>query len=235
MTDRLRWAEQHLQYHFRDPALLEQALTHRSASTHNNERLEFLGDALLNFSVARQLFERNPSEREGNLSRLRSALVKGVTLAEVGRELDVAPQIILGHGEHSSGGAGRDSILANAVEAVLGATLLDGGFEAADELVGRIFSDRFEKLPDAGSLKDSKTKLQEWLQARGLGLPVYTVKSVSGQPHRQSFIVQCDVEGAPFSLEGRGQSRRRAEQNAAEQMLSKLMVQQGHIGDFSET
>jgi ribonuclease-3 len=222
VTDRLRWAEQHLQYRFRDPALLEQALTHRSASTCNNERLEFLGDALLNFSVARQLYERNPTEQEGNLSRLRSSLVKGVTLAEIGRELEVASQIVLGRGERSSGGAQRDSILANAVEAVLGSTLLDGGFEAADELVIRLFSDRFEQLPDAASLKDAKTKLQEWLQARGLSLPVYAVKSVLSPPHRQSFVVVCDVEGVSSTVKGEGQSRREAEQNAAEQMLSKL-------------
>jgi ribonuclease-3 len=222
VTDRLRWAEQHLQYQFRDPALLEQALTHRSASTQNNERLEFLGDSLLNFSVARQLYDRYPSEQEGNLSRLRSALVRGVTLADVGRELELAPQIILGPGEKSTGGTQRDSILANAVEAVLGAVLLDGGFETADLLIVKLFSGRLDNLPDAGSLKDPKTKLQEWMQARGIGLPVYKVKSVSGEAHRQSFVVACDVEELSSRVEGRGRSRRQAEQNAAEEMLSKL-------------
>ena len=222
MTGRCRWAEQYLGYRFHDPALLEQALTHRSASACNNERLEFLGDALLSFAVARELYDRNPAEQEGNLSRLRSSLVKGVTLAEIGREIEVASQIILGQGEHGTGGAQRDSILANVVEAILGAVLLDGGFEAAGALVIRLFSDRFEQLPDANSLKDAKTKLQEWIQARGLVLPVYKVKSVSGVPHRQSFVVVCDVKDVSSTVEGRGQSRRQAEQNAAEQMLSKL-------------
>ena len=219
MTARLRWAEQHLQYHFRDPELLEQALTHRSASKENNERLEFLGDSFLNFAVARQLYERHPSEPEGDLSRLRSALVKGATLAELGRDLDLAPQIVLGPGEHSSGGADRDSTLANAVEAVIGAVLLDGGLEAADACVTRLFADRLEHLPDAGSLKDAKTKLQERLQGRGLSLPVYTVESVSGEPHRQSFAVVCEVAETAARVEGHGQSRRQAEQHAAERML----------------
>jgi len=219
VTDRLRWAAQHLQYHFQQPELLGQALTHRSASPQNNERLEFLGDSLLNFSVARRLYELHPSEPEGNLSRLRSELVKGVTLAELGRELTLAPQIILGPGEHSSGGACRDSILANAVEAVIGAVYLDGGFEAADGCVTRLFAERLERLPDAGSLKDAKSKLQEWLQGRGLGLPVYTVESISGEPHRRSFAVVCEVAETSARIEGQGQSRRQAEQNAAEQML----------------
>ncbi len=219
MTVRLRWAEQHLQYHFRDPELLEQALTHRSASKENNERLEFLGDSFLNFAVARQLYEHHPSEPEGDLSRLRSALVKGATLAELGRDLDLAPQIILGPGEHSSGGADRDSTLANAVEAVIGAVLLDGGLEAADACVTRLFAHRLEQLPDAGSLKDAKTKLQERLQGRGLSLPVYTVESVSGEPHRQSFSVVCEVVETAARVEGHGQSRRQAEQSAAERML----------------
>ncbi|MEE9571171.1 MAG: ribonuclease III [Gammaproteobacteria bacterium] len=219
MIARLRWAEQHLQYHFRNPELLEQALTHRSASAQNNERLEFLGDSFLNFVVAMQLYERHPSGPEGDLSRLRSALVKGATLAELGRDVGLAPQIILGPGERSSGGAHRDSTLANAVEAVIGAVLLDGGFEAADACVTRLLADRLEQLPDADSLKDAKTKLQECLQGRGLNLPVYTVESVSGEPHRQSFVVVCEIAELAARVEGNGQSRRQAEQNAAERML----------------
>ncbi len=219
MIARLRWAEQHLQYHFRNPELLEQALTHRSASAQNNERLEFLGDSFLNFVVAMQLYERHPSGPEGDLSRLRSALVKGATLAELGRDVGLAPQIILGPGERSSGGAHRDSTLANAVEAVIGAVFLDGGFEAADACITRLFADRLEQLPDADSLKDAKTKLQECLQGRGLNLPVYTVESVSGEPHRQSFVVVCEIVELAARVEGSGQSRRQAEQNAAERML----------------
>ena len=220
MTTRLRWAEQHLQYRFRSPELLERALTHRSAARKNNERLEFLGDSFLNFAVARQLYERHPLAPEGDLSRLRSALVKGATLAELGRDLELSPQLILGPGEHSSGGAHRDSTLGNAVEAVIGAVLLDGGFEAADACVTRLFSDRLEQLPDADNLKDAKTKLQEYLQGRGLSLPVYTVRSVSGEPHRQSFVVVCEVAETAACVEGHGQSRREAAQNAADRMLS---------------
>jgi ribonuclease-3 len=198
---------------------LEQALTHRSASAQNNERLEFLGDSFLNFVVAMQLYERHPSGPEGDLSRLRSALVKGATLAELGRDVGLAPQIILGPGERSSGGAHRDSTLANAVEAIIGAVFLDGGFEAADACVTRLLADRLEQLPDADSLKDAKTKLQECLQGRGLNLPVYTVESVSGEPHRQSFVVVCEIAEMTARAEGNGQSRRQAEQNAAERML----------------
>ncbi len=222
MTARLRWAEKHLKYHFRDPELLELALTHRSASKQNNERLEYLGDSFLNFAVARHLYESHPSAPEGDLSRLRAAVVKGATLAELGRELEVAPQIILGPGEHSSGGAQRDSIIANAVEAVIGAVLLDGGFEMADACVSHLFSGRLEHLPEAGSLKDAKTKLQEWLQGRGLSLPVYTVESSSGEPHRRSFVIVCEVAEPVARAEGHGQSRRQAEQDAAERILSIL-------------
>ena len=227
MTARLRWAEQHLQYHFRNSKLLEQALTHRSAAKQNNERLEFLGDAFLNFAVARRLYERHPAAPEGDLSRLRSALVKGATLAEIGRELELAPQLILGPGEQSSGGAHRDSTLANTVEAVVGAVLLDGGFEAADACVTRLVAARLEQLPDASSLKDAKTKLQECLQGRGLSLPVYTVESVSGEPHRQSFVVVCEVAETAGRVEGHGQSRRQAEQSAAERMLMLLDREDG--------
>lgn len=222
MTTRLRWAERHLQYRFRDPELLRQAFTHRSASKQNNERLEFLGDSFLNLAVARQLYDRHPSVPEGDLSRLRSALVRGATLTELGQEFDLAPQIILGPGEHSSGGGRRDSILANSVEAVIGAVLLDGGFEAADACVKHLFSSRLEHLPDAGSLKDAKSKLQEWLQGRSLSLPVYTVESISGEPHRQFFVVVCEVVETSARAEGQGPSRRQAEQNAAERMLFLL-------------
>ena len=222
MTQRLRWAEQRIQYQFRDPKLLTQALTHRSASKENNERLEFLGDALLNFVAARELFQQYPSDQEGDLSRLRAALVKGVTLAELGRNIEISSQIILGPGEHSTGGAGRESILANAVEAVIGAVFLDGGYEAASSCVTRLLADRLGNLPDAESLKDPKTRLQELLQGRGLELPVYRVDSVSGSPHQQEFIVVCEVTEVSSKIKGYGPSRRRAEQDAAEQTLSVL-------------
>ena len=222
MTTRLRWAEQYLQYHFENAELLELALTHRSASKSNNERLEFLGDSFLNFAIARRLYELHPYQSEGDLSRLRAAVVRGATLAEVGRELALGPHIILGPGENSSGETQRDSIIANAIEAVIGAVLLDGGYDAADACISHLFFDRLEQLPDADSLKDAKTKLQEWLQGRGLDLPVYTVVSVSGEPHRQTFVVMCEIGDTSARAEGCGQSRRRAEQDAAEQMLSIL-------------
>ena len=203
--------------------MLKQALTHRSASKKNNERLEFLGDALLNFIVARRLYERNKNDSEGDLSRLRAALVKGETLADIGRELDVEPHIIVGPGELPSGGARRSSVLANTVEALVGAVLLDGGFAAAETCVNRLMTERLNTLPDAASLKDSKTRLQEWLQGYGLGLPQYTIESVSGEPHQQAFVIQCLVEEKQISVSGQGSSRKGAEQDAAQHMLLKLI------------
>ena len=220
---RLRWAEEQLGYRFETPELLEQALTHRSASRNNNERLEFLGDALLNFVVARRLYERNDKDSEGDLSRLRASLVKGDTLAEIGRELVVEPHVILGPGELRSGGARLSSVLANTVEAVIGAILLDGGFAAAEACVNRLMEGRLRTLPAAASLKDPKTQLQEWLQGRGLGLPQYTVESTSGEPHQQAFVVQCVVAEKQAGVKGQGSSRRSAEQDAAQHMLSKLI------------
>ena len=222
MTNRLVWADQRLQHPFRDTDLLDLAFTHRSAAKRNNERLEFLGDAFLNFSIARKLYEIRPQDSEGDLSRLRASLVKGTTLAELGRELDIAPMIVMGAGEQRSGGSNRDSTIANAVEAVIGAVLLDGGTEAADSCISRLFESRLENLPSADSLKDSKTKLQEWLQGRGLGLPIYEVESVTGEPHKQSFVISCQLPDSGRSTKGCGQSRRHAEQDAAGQMLSEL-------------
>ena len=220
---RLRWAKERLDYQFQDPELLERALTHRSASKKNNERLEFLGDALLNFVIAQRLFEADGSDSEGDMSRMRAALVKGETLAELGRELAVEPHVIVGPGELRSGGARRSSVLANTVEAVIGAILLDGGFSEAKAFVNRLMARRLEALPDAASLKDAKTRLQEWLQARGLSLPEYAVESTSGEPHQQAFVVRCEVAEKETSVIGHGSSRRSAEQDAAEQMLSKLI------------
>jgi len=222
VTARLRWAEQHLNYRFANPGLLEQALTHRSASKTNNERLEFLGDALLTFLIARQLYESRPADKEGDLSRLRAELVKGETLAQIGLELGFEDRVILGTGESRSGGARRTSVLANAFEAVIGAVLLDGGVAAAETCATKIFAERLGDLPEAASLKDPKTKLQEWIQGRGLGLPTYVVESVVGEPHQQSFTVVCRVPERQAEVCGEGDSRRRAEQDAAERMLSIL-------------
>jgi len=220
LATRLRWAYEQLGYRFKNPELLEQALTHRSASRKNNERLEFLGDALLGFVVAQRLFNSKSSESEGDMSRMRAALVKGETLADLGRELELEPHVIIGVGEQSSGGAHRSSILANTVEALIGGILLDGGFAEAEICINRLIGDRFKMLPDAASLKDAKTKLQEWLQARGLGLPEYNVKSMEGPPHKRIFMIQCTVGGD--TVIGRGLSRRNAEQDAAKYMLLSL-------------
>jgi ribonuclease-3 len=222
VTGRARWAARVLGYEFNDPRLLEQALTHRSASRQNNERLEFLGDAMLGFSVAALLYAREPEASEGDLSRLRSALVNRRTLASLGRRLGIDSQLKLGSGESSSGGAQRESALADAVEAVIGAVVLDGGQQAADELVKRLLAEAVESLPGAEALKDAKTRLQEWLQARSLGLPVYTVDEVSGKDHNQCFAVSCRVASRNKVVTGSGSSRRRAEQTAAEAMLVEL-------------
>ncbi|HEY8521236.1 MAG TPA: ribonuclease III [Gammaproteobacteria bacterium] len=222
MNPRASWAENKLHYRFKNPALLDMALTHRSASRDNNERLEFLGDAFLSFAIARRLYERRPNDTEGDLSRARAALVKKPTLAAIGQDLGIDSIIILGPGELRSGGARRGAVLADAVEALIGAVLLDGGPEAADELVGRLFADRIDELPESDVLKDSKTQLQEWLQARGWQLPTYRVDLVAGLDHQRVFTVVCEVKERSLQTKGRGPSRRRAEQQAAAAMLSLL-------------
>ena len=220
--DRLEWAESCLGYRFRDPELLTRALTHRSVSKTNNERLEFLGDAFLSHSIARRLYEARPAATEGDLSRLRAYLVKGSTLAAIGREIGLESQVIVGPGELRSGGARRDSVLANTLEAVLGAVVLDAGESAAEASVERLFASRFDSLPSASSLKDSKTRLQEWLQGRGFDLPSYVVESSVGAPHEQTFTVVCTVAEQELKCRGLGTSRRKAEQAAAEAALAQL-------------
>lgn len=222
MSGRGRWAEVQLRYAFKDLSLLDLALTHRSASKANNERLEYLGDSFLNFTIARRLFELRPEDSEGDLSRARAALVKEATLAAIGHKLGVDGQLTLGPGELRSGGAQRATILADAVEALLGAVFLDGGIAAAEAVVDLMFAEHLASLPDAATLKDPKTRLQEWLQARGLPLPSYAVRSVEGRDHAQTFIVECEVAEKNANTRGRGQSRRRAEQDAAEAMLAVL-------------
>jgi ribonuclease-3 len=220
---RLEWAKQYLNYSFSDETLLELALTHRSASKHNNERLEFLGDSYLNYAVARKLYEIRSTDSEGDLSRLRAYLVRGTTLAAIGRGLGLERQVVLGPGELRTGGSHRDSVLANAVEAVLGAVLLDGGYSAADSCVHRLLASRIADLPDASSLKDPKTRLQEWLQGRGHALPNYALESSSGEPHQRIFTVACTVSENDRRTLGKGRSRREAEQDAAERMLVILI------------
>ncbi|MDO1528721.1 ribonuclease III [Fulvimonas sp. R45] len=214
-----------LNYRFRDPALAELALTHRSAGKPNNERLEFLGDALLGAFVAEMLYEAHPNASEGELSRLRAQLVNGQALADIARELELGDRLKLGPGELKSGGFRRDSILADAFEALLAAIHLDGGLEACRGVVRSLFATRIATLPR--SSKDAKTRLQEWLQARGLPLPNYVLLGTGGEEHARVFDVSCAIE-APLALaaDGRGGSRRAAEQEAAEAVLSRLLAAQ---------
>jgi len=226
VSARGRWADAQLHYAFKDPTLLDLALTHRSASRANNERLEYLGDSFLNFAIARRLFELRRDDTEGDLSRARAALVKESTLAAIGQRIGVDAHLTLGAGELRTGGAQRSAVLADAVEALIGAVLLDGGAAAAEAVVDLMFAAELASLPDAATLKDSKTRLQEWLQGRGLPLPSYTVTSVQGRDHEQTFVVECEVRDRNVQTTGRGQSRRRAEQDAAAAMLVVLTGEQ---------
>lgn len=214
--------EERLGHRFADPRLLEQALTHRSRGAENNERLEFLGDGVLGCAVADELYARFPSLPEGKLTRLRASLVREETLAEVARELGLEDEVRLGEGELAAGPAPRPSILADALEAVLGAVFLDGGYAAARAAVLAAFGRHIDRLDPERPAKDAKTRLQELLQARHRGLPQYRVVSVTGEAHRQSFEVQCRVKGIDHSATGTGTSRQRAEQQAAKAMLEVL-------------
>ena len=222
VADRIRWFEQRLEYRFTDASLLEQALTHSSASRLNNERLEFLGDAVLGFTIARLLYEARPDAAEGDLTRARAALVNGTMLAEIGRELAIDTQIILGKSELQAGGAQRGSALADTLEALIGAVFLDGGHAAAERLVARLFADRINALPRAPDLKDAKSRLQEWLQQRGMKPPRYAVARVRGSDHAREYAVTCDVGELAAPTRGAGSSRRRAEQDAAATMFREL-------------
>jgi ribonuclease-3 len=216
------WVERSFGHVFATPALCETAVTHRSAGADHNERLEFLGDSILNCAVARMLFDAHPLADEGALSRLRASLVSGETLAQIAGELGLGEVLRLGPGELKSGGFRRASILADALEAILGAIFLDAGFDAAAAAVARITGPRMSGLPAADALKDPKTRLQEVLQARGLALPTYTLTAVSGDPHAQAFIVTCEVPVLAVIAVGEGASRRRAEQLAAAKVIELL-------------
>jgi ribonuclease III len=216
------WVEQAFGYVFVQPELCQAAMTHRSAGAEHNERLEFLGDSLLNCSVARLLYDAHPLADEGALSRLRATLVSGETLAQIAGELKLGEHLRLGSGELKTGGFRRASILADALEALLGAIFLDSGFAAAAAAVAKIMAPRMAELPAADTLKDPKTRLQEALQARGLALPVYTLTAATGDPHMQSFTVTCQVPVLGMSAVGEGASRRRGEQLAAAKLLDLL-------------
>lgn len=220
LTALARWTLQYLNYSFSNPSLLTQALSHRSVGDANNERLEFLGDGFLNLAIAQRLYELHPLYSEGDLSRLRASLVNGVTLQEIAVSLELDQHIILSKAERSSGGARRASIIANAVEAIIGAVLLDGGHEAAQQVVDRLYLSRLDNLPPPDELKDPKTRLQEWLQARGSELPEYLVEHLAGAAHAQTFTVSCSAAGEITRADGA--SRRGAEQEAARLLLDAL-------------
>ena len=212
-----------LGYTFEQSQLLELALTHRSYSGRdNNERLEFLGDSLLNFIIGEALFNQFPNAKEGQLSRLRASLVKGVTLTKIARQLELGPFLRLGPGELKSGGSRRDSILADAVEALIGAIYLDGGMDACKARVLDWFAPRLRGLTLDDTVKDNKTRLQEWLQAHKLPLPAYSIVNVEGASHSQHFVVECAVADTQLTFRGEGHSRRQAEQMAAGLLLDAL-------------
>ena len=204
-----------LGYAFRDGALLARALTHRSHSSKNYERLEFLGDSILSFIIADILYDRFPQLSEGELTRLRATLVRRETLATLARALDLGDCLDLGSGELKSGGFDRDSILADALEALFGAVYKDGGIEAARDVVLRRYQPILENIDPNSILKDPKTRLQEYLQRKSLATPTYNVLEISGEPHKQRFVVECRVSGLPQAVHGEGSSRRHAEQAAA--------------------
>lgn len=221
------WVRRQLRYEPRDEALFEQALRHRSAARNHNERLEFLGDAVLNLIVARYLYQQYADADEGALSRLRSAVVSGESLARVAATLELGPALALGAGELKTGGFRRESILADALEAVCGAVYLEAGMEVTQRVFLRVLAPALDALEVAAvstaeDQKDAKTRLQEWLQGRGLPLPRYQVVQVAGESHAQTFRVQCALDGINKSAEGEGLSRRRAEQAAAQQLLAQL-------------
>ena len=222
MSTLARWAESSLDYAFENSELLQQALTHRSASRFNYERLEFLGDAFLSFAIASRLFELRPEYDEGDLSRARASLVNRSSLAAVARDIGIEDHVILGEGERRTGGAQRSSVLADVLEALIGAIFLDRGHGPATAVILRLFDQRISELPLPDELKDSKTRLQEWLQGRGRGLPVYEVESISGKDHERVFVVRCELADTNRRTTGEGRSRRRAEQSAAQAMLTRL-------------
>ena len=207
---------------FNDSEQLQQALTHRSAGSRNNERLEYLGDAILNFVIAEELFTRFPQVKEGKLSRLRASLVKGVTLAEIARELNLGEVLILGPGELKSGGYRRESILADTVEAIFGALYLDSGLEIVKALILRLYDERLESIDVNEVIKDPKTRLQELLQSRKYPLPIYSVNEIKTTNNQPEFEASCQISLLGKVVIAQGSSHRKAEQKAAERALTLI-------------
>lgn len=219
MSSRL---ENALGYRFNRQELLRQALTHRSHSTPHNERLEFLGDSVLNCVIAALLFDQFPGLREGELSRLRANLVRQESLAEISADLGLGDVLRLGEGELKSGGFRRPSILADALEAIFGAIYIDAGFDSARATIEHLYRPRIETIDPRKSGKDAKTALQEWLQGRHLPLPHYSLVETHGEVHAQEFVVDCSIPAVDLQVVGRGPSRRAAEQEAAQAAMGKL-------------
>ncbi len=213
-----------LGYQFKNSALLAQALTHRSFSANNNERLEFLGDGALNFIIANQLYNRFNKLPEGDLSRLRAQLVKESTLCEIAISLSVGESLKLGEGEMKSAGWKRPSILADALEAIVGAVYIDGGHLAAEALVLQLFNERISQIDPKIIDKDAKSQLQEYLQAKKIALPDYNVVIIEGEAHAQTFKIACIIEKLNINVAGEGTSRRNAEQQAAQLALEKILA-----------
>lgn len=211
-------------YQCRDIRLFEAALTHRSLGGQHNERMEYLGDAVLNCVTADLLYRHFPHAPEGELSRYRATLVSGESLANIAAEFGLGDRMQLGGGELKSGGFRRKSILADGLEAIFGAVYLDGGFDAAAAVIGKIFATRLSQLPSAAQLKDPKTRLQEALQSRAEALPDYVIESISGEPHAQHFRVRCDIAALSIMTFGEGSSRRGGEQEAAKLALEQLQA-----------
>ena len=209
-------------FQFDNSDLLNQALTHRSAHKNHNERLEFLGDAILGMVIAEKLFEKFPKQPEGKLTRMRASLVNRTTLASIAKELDLGQLLLLGTGELKSGGHRRESILSDAVEAIIGAVYLDAGFDKVKKMVIHLFHERLSHLNPDSQTKDSKTQLQEWLQSRRLALPEYQIVDIKGKDHAQTFTVSCSIKSLEKSATSTGQSRRIAEQKAAQILLEKI-------------
>ena len=222
MDARLDALQQRLGHHFTRPALLTRALTHRSAGADHNERLEFLGDAVLQTAVSALLYERFSGSDEGDLTRMRAHLVREDSLHRLALTLGLPDVVRLSEGEARGGGARRPSILADALEAVIGATFVDGGFTPAQALVQRLFGETIATTEVDSWSKDAKTELQEWLQARKLTVPAYSIVATRGQAHAQTFDVECAVAALGLTARGEGKSRRIAEQEAAQRMLAVL-------------
>jgi ribonuclease-3 len=218
----ISWLDNTLQFRFQNADLFEQALTHRSATRRNNERLEFLGDAVLEFVVSEAVYRVRPDVSEGDLTKLRASLVKEDTLAQIALELGLGEHLILGSGERKTGGHRRESILADALEAIFGAVFLDSGIDAAKAVIDRVYESRYLELPAMKDLRDPKTRLQEWLQARRMSLPVYDLAEVSGKGHKQRFVVTCTIVETSSVTDGESTTRRKAEQKAARKMVERL-------------